>query len=98
MGEQLKTRLLQIDIYQCAENAVPAYLPWDLREDAVQSLVTAMWEGKFPKEDVRLHVKQHVSAARGLSHKFGMASLDGIVPGTDSLKLIDTIASDREHF
>lgn len=73
---------------------VPQHLPG--REDVCQEIMLAMWEGKVTLDDLirnRSNLRQFIGAFREKNFERGgfATSLDATVPGTDDLRLIDTI-------
>lgn len=94
--EALNAALGQNPIYAAVAAVVPSRLPDHVRDDAIQSLILAVLEGEIALSDVAGHAKRHIGAAYGLMGKFGLKSLDATIPGTDGLRLIDTIPSE-EH-
>jgi hypothetical protein len=58
----------------------------------------AVWSGVLREVDIEGSVSAFRSAHYRSVSSFGVLSLDAFVPGTDNLRRIYTIASDREHF
>lgn len=75
---------------------VPKYLPPDMRADVCQDLIVGILCGDFARDDLNLPLKEVLKRVRKMyPSKWGDISLDSIVPGTDDLRLIDTIGDDR---
>lgn len=72
--------------------AVPRHIMGDLRADICQDLVVGILCGDFEQDDLTLPSKEIIKRVRKMfPEKYGPMSLDAILPGTDSLRLIDTI-------
>jgi hypothetical protein len=69
-----------------------------LREDLIQEMLLDVLENRTPLPELGRVIRAKVSAMRGEVSKFKFVSLDSIIPGTEDMRLIDTIESDRFHF
>lgn len=80
------------ELLRLINGAVPSYLDPDLRADICQDLAVGILCGDFARDDLHLPVREVIARVRKLHpHKYGPMSLDAIIPGTDGLRLIDTI-------
>lgn len=78
---------------------LPMSLPAHIRDDVRQEIVLAVLTGEIRYREIGSKVREFISRVFKLHPaRFGPVSLDAIVPGTDNLRLIDTIESDRPHF
>ena len=94
LGQVLRTALCQNELYRVANAATPCSLPTDIRDDVVSEMILAVLEGRLGQHQI-IHaaprfVSQHFRAREWAQ----TLSLDAIVPGTDHLRLIDTIAAE----
>ncbi len=86
-------------MYVSARSVIPRHLPKHVQDDAIQAIVLAMCEGQIEVGDIPLgKVKTFVGAAWGLMDGRSHVSIDEVIPGTDNLRLGDTIDSERPHF
>lgn len=80
------------DLLRLINAAVPKGIMGDLRADICQDLAVGILCGDFAKEDLALPAKEMMRrVAKMFPAKWGPMSLDAIVPGTNDLRLIDTI-------
>ena len=80
-------------------DAVPRHLPDHVRADVCQEMLAALLGQEIVASDIRGQVKNYLRRHyQSYSDRFRFASLDAVLPGTDNLRYLDTIASDREHF
>lgn len=98
VGEALETALGKNTLYAAAVAAVPRTLPRDVRMDVVSAIVLAVLEGEFAEADIASEAKRFVTAHYRMFDQFKHRSLDAVIPGTENLRLGDTIASDAFHF
>jgi hypothetical protein len=75
-----------------------AHLEDQLRDDLLQDMFLEVLENRTPLAELGMIIRDKVKAMRGEVSKFKFVSLDSIIPGTEDLRLIDTIESDRFHF
>jgi len=78
---------------------VPAQVPHFIRADVCQDIILAILEGSLRPGEMKTAVPKALARVRRM-HPFLFApiSLDQEIPGTDGLRMIDTIDSDRMHF
>ncbi len=94
-ASKLDPRLL----YRAVQAAIPLSVPRHVREDAMQSILLAVFDGEIDPSHVAAGARRFLGKAWGLMDGAGAhRSIDDLIPGTDGLKLGDTFASDREHF
>lgn len=82
-------------LYTQASAVVPRGMPEDVRDDLISDLMLMALEGKAP--DMRVAFKEVLRERNRMMGTYKERSLDACIGGTD-LRLIDTIAADREHF
>ena len=95
--EALNAALGKNTLYATAAAAIPATLPPHVRDDAIQSLILAVLEGEVSEAAVAKHAKRFISGAWGLVSQHGMRSLDATIPGTERLRLLDTLSAEVAH-
>lgn len=79
--------------------AVPRQLPDQMRADVCQDLAVALLSGEVSRERAPALVKKLISANWKINpSRYGPLSLDATIPGTESLRMIDTLANDCERF
>ena len=79
-------------VFNRGADAVPRNIMGDLRADICQDLAVGILCGDFSQDDLKLPAKEKMRLLRKMfPDKYGPISLDAIVPGTDNLRLIDTI-------
>lgn len=80
--------------------AVPKYLDREMKADLCQDLAVAILCGDLKREDIQEGIKKFMPKLWKVnpSSKYGDMSLDAIIPGTDGLTWVDTLASDVERF
>ena len=87
------------ELVMAVHDAVPEYLPPHIREDVCQDLIVALLAGEISRADLEDEVSAYVNKVFKMHPtKYGPLSLDAIIPGTEDMRLIDTIPSDAEHF
>lgn len=75
---------------------IPSFVPHLLREDLSQDLLVAILSGEETIENLPNVVLDYVKRARKiLPDRWKTISLDATVPGTDGLRLIDTIPAEE---
>lgn len=80
------------DLLRAINNAVPRGIMGDLRADICQDLAVGVLCGDFSRADLLLPAKEMIRRIKKMfPDKYGPLSLDAIIPGTDGLRLIDTI-------
>lgn len=77
--------------------AVPRTYPRAMRDDVIAAVNLALFDGKIRVRDIAAGVRIATTEYNRLYTKFGVVSLDAIVPGTDNLRLIDTIAAPEQE-
>jgi len=82
-------------LYVAASAVVPRGMPEDVRDDLISDLMLLSLEGKA--QDMRAAFKAVLSERNRMMGTYKERSLDAKIGDTD-LRLIDTIAADREHF
>ena len=82
-------------LYTQASAVVPRGVPEDVRDDLISDLMLMALEGKA--QDMRAAFKEVLRERNRMMGTYKERSLDACIGGTD-LRLIDTIAADREHF
>lgn len=80
-------------IYRTIVASIPRTLHRDIRDDIAQDLVVAVLEGDVAVGDIGSHVKHYVALHFRQREWRRHHSLDALVPGTDRLAFIDTVAS-----
>lgn len=89
------TALARNELWSAANAVVSKGLPRDDRSDIIQELVLAMLEGRASavtlRNEARLATTKHY-------REFHHHSLDAVMPGYETMRLMDTIAADAEHF
>lgn len=93
-GELRLRELLKIEIYAAARKALPDGLPAFVRDEIIADIILAHLEGRLPVADVAAKAKQFVTAYYRMFDQWKTISLDAPVPGTDGLRLGDTIAAE----
>lgn len=79
--------------------AVPPHIPHFIRADVCQDVLLAILEGRVPSRGIGREAAMALNKVWKMHpFLFGPVSLDQVIPGTDGLRIIDTIANDREHF
>lgn len=80
------------ELLRMINNAIPKHITGDLRADMCQDLAVAILLGDLKKDELYGPAKAVIANMRRMfPGKYGPISLDAIVPGTDNLRLIDTI-------
>lgn len=97
LADTLGMHLSQNAIYAAASAAVHRGMPPDVRDDILSMIVLAVLEGEFPVEEIAAQAKKFISAHYRQFSKFSTVSIDAVVPGTDNLRLIDTLAADDDQ-
>lgn len=83
------------DLLRRVNAAVPKHFPPEMRADICQDLIVGILTGEFPEDDLRLPAKEMTKrVTKMFPTKYGLASLDAEMPGTDGLKLIDTFSTE----
>jgi hypothetical protein len=85
----------QTNDYHAIEAMVPTYLPFDDRQDIVQSIMTALVEGTLRRDQVRGRILQFVTAHHREANrhgvgKYGLVSLDAPIFADRLMTLADT--------
>lgn len=94
IGELLRAALWQNDLHRAASAAVPDTLPPDIRDDVISEMVVAVLEGSLSAIDVPRAARRFISDHFRSREWRSILSLDAVVPGTDRVRLIDTIAAE----
>ncbi|MGQ3041431.1 MAG: hypothetical protein ACT6TH_14495 [Brevundimonas sp.] len=95
-GERIAGSIPVLDPTWASANAlVPRGMPDHVRQDVISELVLRRLEN--PAIDMRAEVKRVLTDYHRLMGTWRECSIDAPVPGTDRLRLIDTIDSSREH-
>lgn len=84
------------DLLTAINDIVPKGLPDHLRADIAQEMIMDVLAGNLILESAAAHVQRYIRRSYGDCYR--LSSLDAPVAGTENLRLIDTIASDRFHF
>lgn len=78
---------------------IPPQIPHFIRADVCQDVLLGILEGTIAPGELKASVPGALKRVRKMHPSlFGPISLDRIIPGTDGLRMIDTIPTDREHF
>lgn len=78
---------------------VPPHIPHFIRADVCQDVLVGILEGTVAPGRLKEAITTALRRVRKMHPSlYGPISLDRVIPGTDGLRLIDTIASDSEHF
>ena len=82
--------------YHAITNLLPANLPYDVRNDIVQSIFMALLEGSLRRDQVRSRVQQFITAHNREANKhgvgqYGLRSLDAPLYADSSRTLGDTL-------
>lgn len=91
LGAPSSTVLYQNAIYAAAHAAVPRGLPSDIRDDVISEIVVAVLCGDILESEIAASAKRFVTAFYRQFDRFKTISLDAPIPGTDGLRLIDTL-------
>lgn len=76
--------------------AVPMHLEPELRADICQDLMVGILCGDLDPDDLSLPAKEIGRKVQQMfPTKYGPLSLDAVMPGTDSLRLIDTLSDEN---
>ena len=80
------------DMLLAVDAIVPRNLPNSMRCDLCQDMIVAVLSGEATLDNLKGDLKKYMSQFwKMFPDKYGHLSLDGIVPGTDNLKLGDRI-------
>lgn len=83
------------DLLRKVTAAVPKYLNPDLRADICQDLIVGILCGDFSEDDLKLPAKEMTrKVSKMFPDKYGPLSLDAEIPGTDGMRLIDTLSDE----
>lgn len=85
-------------MYARIRRAVPRHCPSDVRDDIAADISIALLDGELELDEIERSVTRFVSAHYRAREWHEAHSLDAIIPGTDNLRLVDTIAADAAHF
>jgi hypothetical protein len=78
---------------------IPRNLPPQLRDDLCQELLISLIAGETTMEKLPLVIKSKATKVRKLlGETWKQRSLNDVVPGTDRITLLDTLAADHPHF
>jgi transposase-like protein len=84
------------EMLRAVSEAVPHNIPHDRRADICQELVLALLIGDIEIADLPVAVwKMFHKVYAFHPTKYGPLSLDAVIPGTDDLRLIDTISTEQ---
>lgn len=86
IGERLQNALRGNALYSAVIAAIPASLPSHVRDDAAQSLILDVLEGKIAEADISKAARHAINDAYG--DTFRCLSLDAVIPDTDGLRYI----------
>jgi hypothetical protein len=89
--------ITHIDILNAVKQHA-AQLEDQLKDDLIQDVFLEVLENRAPLSELGAFIKGRTKAMHGEVSKFKFISLDAVIPGTENLRLIDTIESDRLHF
>ena len=92
LADTLGMRLNSNAIYGAANEAVPRGLPADIRDDIISLIVLAVLEGELRPDEIATRSREVVRAHYREFSDFTL-SLDAVIPGTDGLRMIDTLKS-----
>lgn len=87
-----------IALYKKICALLPPGMPLDVQQDISASMMLSVIEGAIDARQIAAHVKSYKTAHYRMFDGFKTSSLDEVIPGTDNLRRIDTIASDDPHF
>lgn len=80
------------DVVRRVRRAIGRALPRDIADDAVSDLLVAILAGEIELTDIERDARKFGNRVLGdFASKFGARSIDEIVPGTDDMRLIDTL-------
>lgn len=85
-------------LYAAIEAAVPRGLPHDVRADVISQMALDVLEGWLDLADVKKAARQYLTAHDRASGRWDHVSLDAPMPGTDDLRMIDTLTTDTVRF
>lgn len=94
-GEKVAALLVQLAAF------VPRGFPEEIRDDLLNDLVVVVMSGEVRLPDLndeRVLRRYTLRSRRLLGETWGQMSLDDIVPGTESMRWVDTLADDHPHF
>lgn len=75
--------------------AVSRHFPPELRADICQDIIVGILSGEFSADNLSLPAKEMTKRVlKMFPTKYGMLSLDADIPGTDGLRLIDTLSEE----
>lgn len=96
--EALNEALGRNQLYAAVAAAVPRTLPRHVRDDAIQATILAVLEGDVDDASIPAYARHAISFAWGMMDKFsGFRSIEATIPGTDGLRLVDTISTEEPH-
>jgi len=82
------------EMLMAVDAIVPKGLPNAVRSDVCQDMIVAILSGEVTMENLKGDLKKYLGQFwRMFPDKYGPISLDGVVPGTDDFRLIDTISN-----
>jgi hypothetical protein len=78
---------------------VPKTFPPELKGDLCQEILASLMAGETSMKDLAGTIKKKATKVRKLlAETWKQRSLDEVVPGTERLRLIDTIRADQQHY
>jgi len=82
------------ELLLAVDAVVPKALPNDVRCDVCQDMIVAVLSGETNVENLRGDTGKYLrSFWKMFPEKYGHVSLDGVVPGTDSMKWVDRLSA-----
>lgn len=91
LGEIFTTQLMSDDLYAAIHAIVPRWYPRDVRDDIIMEIIVAVLEGRESVTSASRKVGSFAPAH--YKENFKSVSLDAVIPGTDNLRLIDTLSA-----
>jgi hypothetical protein len=85
-------------LYAAADAAVSRSLPAHIRADVISQMVLDVLEGWLDLANLKTFAKDYVRKLDRESGRWNTVSLDAPIPGTDDLRLIDTLDTDTVRF
>lgn len=91
IGEIFTAQLMGDALYSAVFAVVPRYYPRDVRDDIIMEIIVAVLEGRETVASASRKIGSF--APSQYKDHFKTVSLDAVIPGTQNLRLIDTISA-----
>jgi hypothetical protein len=83
------------DVFARVRRAIGRYLPRDIADDAVMGLCAALLDGTIPLAEIEAEARKYGNRVLDrFANRFGPRSLDEALPGTEDLRMIDTLVDE----